>query len=148
MAAFLECLRAGNFSNLETLVGIPYEEWSTDPAHGLDCWSLPNAIFSAVGAPLPPRPTCCMPIPWCEERLAEFGWLKIGKPERADLLVFRHPFRAANHLGVFLGVRRFLHTTPRTGACISVLGQGWLRSLAGTFRHERVRNAAKAKITV
>lgn len=84
-----------------------------------------------------------MPIPWCEGRLAEFGWTKVERPRRGDLLVFRYPFRAVNHLGIFLGSNRFLHTTPKTGACISVLGQGWLRSLVGVFMHERVRAATK-----
>lgn len=143
MVVSLECPREGNFSKLEDFVGLPYDEWGRNPDVGLDCWSLPNTIYSTMGAPLPPRPSSCMPVAWCEARLIEFGWKKVDRPQRFDLLIFRYPFRAVNHLGIFLGARRFLHTTPKTGACISTIGQGWLRSLVGVFMHESVRAATK-----
>jgi len=138
MAAFQGSRQGVNFSKPEDLVGIPYVEYGQDCRIGLDCWSLVALVYGWYGVVMPPRPSAAVPISYCDSGLAEHGWHSVNKAERMDMVCFRSVSGQAQHVGIYLGYERVLHTTSKTGVCILPLNVPWRRHITGVYRHETV----------
>lgn len=73
------------------------------------------------------------------EHLAEAGFDLVndgGGPRRGDVLLMRiQSLDIDNHLGVFLGDSRFLHSQPGRLSKVDVWGDAWQRRTMGIARH-------------
>lgn len=101
------------------LVGVPYKLGGTDPATGLDCWTLVLAVYRAAGLPVPPswdatglsRAAIARTI----RSEASAGWArKVYEPMLFDLVADTK--RA--HVGLWLGDDLILHADREMGVCV------------------------------
>lgn len=96
-----------------TLLGTPYRWGGTDPDSGLDCSGLVGYVFrTALGVDLP-RVSRDMAANDNAELIKDRGQLRQG-----DLVFFGARGRV-NHVGIYVGEGRFLHS-PSTGKDVRV----------------------------
>jgi cell wall-associated NlpC family hydrolase len=92
-----------------SLVGTPYEFGGAD-AHGFDCSGLAVYAHAAAGLDIPRTARD-------QDGTARPIALRDLRP--GDLLFFRISSRHVNHVGIYIGERRFVHA-PRRGEVVTV----------------------------
>lgn len=90
---------------INDLIGRPFEE--------LKCWELVVEIYARLGIKLK-HYTCYWPN-------ATLPWVEVKEPVEKSVLVFCLNGRDCNHVGVYLGNGKFIHSTEYAGVCVEEL---------------------------
>ncbi len=118
----------------DDLVGVPYADGGRDRS-GYDCWGLARELFHRQGYELPLYPI----DPHDTEQIDRMtrktfaGWEKLEKPEAGCLVLLRLSMGGwANHVGICIENRRFIHAYSGAGVCIDRLSH-WRSRIAGFY---------------
>jgi len=110
------------------LVGTPYRYGGNSPAGGFDCSGLVGYVF---------RESADLALPRSTRELAELSARRI-KPDQlraGDLVLFANRGRV-DHIGIYVGERRFVHAPSRGGTVRidSIEGSYWKPRLHSALR--------------
>jgi cell wall-associated NlpC family hydrolase len=109
------------------LVGTPYRYGGNTPATGFDCSGLVGYVYRESAGILLPRSTR-------EIATADAEDINISELRAGDLVLFGN--RGVDHVGIYVGERRFVHA-PSTGGTVrldSLDGRYWKPRLRGGRR--------------
>ena len=98
----------------------------------LPCWELVVAWYAAQGITLRPYTDYWMGNAPADAGLAE--WTPVQEPQEEDILAMNLTGRAADHVGIYLGGGKFLHSTEYAGVCIEQL-ERYRRRIVGIYRY-------------
>ena len=107
-----------------SLVGVPFEDGGRGP-DSFDCWGLVREVYHRYGIELPDYDIGCYDI---LNVMAEMEhnrplWIEHKPPDLPIPCVaaFRVSATMINHVGIYIGDGRFLHTREKAGAVIESL---------------------------
>jgi len=108
---------SGTLPNLRKCIGVPFANGGRD-FDGADCWGMVMLTFGEFGIKLPDYKISCFDTDEINNQvdLERVEWLPLTKPEVPCLIVMRIDKdvpEACNHLGVFIGNGRFIHTLKK-----------------------------------
>ena len=98
----------------------------------MPCWDLVVHWFGALGVKLRPYTDY-----WMDNAPASVGladWRRVEAPEPDDILVLNLTGHAADHVGIYLGGGKFLHSTEYAGVCVEQV-ERYKRRLMGIYRY-------------
>ena len=98
----------------------------------LPCWELVVAWYAAQGITLRPYTDYWMGNAPADAGLVE--WTPVQEPKEGDILAMNLTGRAADHVGIYLGSGKFLHSTEYAGVCIEQL-ERYRRRVMGIYRY-------------
>ena len=119
------------------LVGVPFRDGGRDLS-GLDCWGLTREIYSRFGYDFPLYEISCydtMNVNQEMERNRAF-WKQHFPPKIPVpcVITFKISSPVINHVGVFIGEGRFIHTRELTGTVIEKLDSPvWRHRIEGFY---------------
>lgn len=122
--------------NFVKYIGIPFVDGGRD-LNGLDCWGLVKLIYKEqYNIDLPEYYISAMATVsiTAEMRAEEHKWIKLEQPEAPCLVVINltcGPW--ADHVGVYLGVGKFIHCYKRSGVVIDRLSH-WQSRIIGYYK--------------
>lgn len=122
---------------LNNLIGAPFADGGTGPKY--DCWHLAMEVWLRLtGKELPDYRIPCHDSNQINAKIkAETAtkYIKVLKPPIPALVVFKFNEAVyANHIGVYLGNCRFIHTCEKSGAVIERLDHPyWKRVIQGFY---------------
>ena len=99
----------------------------------LPCWELVASYYAAQGITLRPY-TDYWAGAATETGLVE--WTAVDEPREGDLIAMNLTGRAADHVGVYMGGGKFMHSTEYAGVCIEELAR-YRRRIMGIYRYNR-----------
>ena len=118
------------------LVGKPFQDGGRGP-DAYDCVGLVKEVYKRYGLDFPDYVGCCYDI---EKFDSEFKaalpfWVRHDEPDIPVPAIVAIRFNApvVNHVGVYLGDGKFIHTREKTGVVIELM-----RSLAWRHRIEGI----------
>lgn len=133
--------------DIEQYLGIPFLNKGRDRAVGLDCWGLAMVIFGDVGIELPEyNYVDALKVHQVnhviEEQKALYQKvlhnrfkLHPGLEVRPPLLVtMRNHLVVVNHVAVWIGKDKLIHTTPNTGVVVVTLNEKVKKRIEGWYR--------------
>lgn len=99
---------------------------------GLDCWGLVRIVFGRCGVQLPDFPISCMDVPVISGEIERQrpAWERIeptGLVVPALVVMRLAQVVMVNHVGVYVGDGRFLHTERNKGVHIDRIDAPWWR---------------------
>jgi proteasome lid subunit RPN8/RPN11 len=71
-----------------------------------------------------------------EERIKEWGLVKVNDAKEHDILVFQVEANVSNHCGVYLGNDIFFHHAVNRLSCRESLYPFWAKHIVGIYRYE------------
>jgi NLP/P60 protein len=98
----------------------------------LPCWELVVAWYAAQGIALRSYTDYWMGNGPTDAALSE--WAPVREPQEGDILAMNLTGRAADHVGIYLGGGKFLHSTEYAGVCIEQL-ERYRRRIVGIYRY-------------
>lgn len=98
----------------------------------LPCWELVVSYYAAQGITLRPYTDYWMSGAPSEAGFSE--WASVREPEEGDILAMNLTGRAADHVGVYIGGGKFLHSTEYAGVCVEHL-ERYRRRIVGIYRY-------------
>ncbi|MDR1977214.1 MAG: C40 family peptidase [Synergistaceae bacterium] len=141
-------MRVTDLTDLTGLIGKPFIDGGRGP-DGYDCWGLVCEVFRRGGIELRDyrdfNLSCYDSEGFCG--LFEKESLRWTRHEPPDIPVpavvtirFNHPI-FVNHVGVYVGGGKFLHTREKTGVCIERLDSPcWRHKIEGFYTPEGGHN--------
>lgn len=103
------------------LIGIPFVRGGRT-AKGLDCYGLAMEVFRRNGVEIPEYDVDYTDEVKINKAINDGAvserWKKIETPTVPCLLTIRFAQGFVNHVGVYIGNGRFIHTRERVGVCI------------------------------
>ena len=124
---------------VEELIGIPFVEGGRDKS-GLDCWGLVTLIYSYVFPDfiLPDINVHCGISESKEiDNVASFtksNFTKTDKELYSIILIKHNDPIYVNHVGVYLGGSKFIHTRKKIGVNIDTIeSMAWKRKIEGYY---------------
>ncbi|MFZ3044711.1 MAG: NlpC/P60 family protein [Desulfatirhabdiaceae bacterium] len=105
--------------NHSRFLKIPFKDGGRD-FFGADCWGIVMLVYREFGIDLPDFKIACgeslkINFAVSEQRLA---WCRLTKPSAPCVVVMRMSDRyaqACNHVGVYIGGEKFIHTLKKQG---------------------------------
>ena len=133
--AFRGCLLMLDY---EDLLGTPFVNRGRDPKKALDCYGLAKEVFRRYNIDLPEYWISCddaSRINQTVNKEKESGrWIRLEKPQEPSLIVLRFNKHEWNHVGVYIGNGRFIHTAKRTGVRVERLDHPyWRHKIEGYY---------------
>ena len=124
------------------LIGIPFVDRGRDPKVGLDCFGLAKEVFRWHGIDLPEFWIACEDASQINRTVGEEKksgrWARLEKPEVPCLIVLRFNAYKWNHVGVYIGSGRMIHTARKTGGRIERLDHPyWRQRIEGYYIPKR-----------
>lgn len=105
----------------------PYRYGGESPYQGFDCSGLVSFVYDKIGISLPRTTT----------ELAQAGQsIPLSRLSVGDLVFFRIAKRSNDHVGIYIGKRRFVHA-PSAGKSVSI------ESLADPYWQKRITQARR-----
>lgn len=98
----------------------------------LPCWDLVVVWYAAQGITLRSYTDYWMSNAPTDAALNE--WMPVQEPQKGDILAMNLTGRAADHVGIYLGGGKFLHSTEYAGVCIEQL-ERYRRRVMGIYRY-------------
>ena len=125
------------------LIGVPFADGGRGP-DSFDCWGLCLEVFRREGITLRDYRLCCHDSEGFRgnfeiERPAwrRHEWPDIPSPA---VVALRFNTTAVNHVGVYIGDNKFLHTREKTGVVIErVDSPYWKRRIEGFYTPNETR---------
>lgn len=105
-------------------LGLTWEE--------MPCWELVVSWFGALGIALRPYTEY-----WMNGAPAPIGlieWQRVEAPGLDDILVLNLTGRAADHVGIYVGGGKFLHSTEYAGVCVEQV-ERYKKRILGFYRY-------------
>lgn len=126
--------------NFTPLIGREYNFGTADCFEAMRDWLLQEEIE------IPPRDP--FEDDWwekgldyfCDEIIEQWGFHKVTKPQKNDLLIFQVSEKVPDHCGVYLGNDVFFHHACGRLSCRESLYPFWMQKLVGIYRHETQSN--------
>lgn len=104
------------------LIGVPFVNGGRTVEEGFDCWGLCLEVFCRMGKELTDYRVSCYDF---EAAFASFdseraAWIRHEWPDvpTPSVVAIRFNTPNVNHVGVYVGDGKFLHTREKTGVCI------------------------------
>lgn len=124
---------------LETtdLLGKPFVDGGRGP-NEFDCYGLAMEIWRRAGIELPDYKIGCADSTSINQAVDEerYKWIRCeGEPPVPAMVVIRfNQIVLCNHVGVYLGGGRFIHTRQRVGVCIERIDSPiWRKRIEGYY---------------
>jgi proteasome lid subunit RPN8/RPN11 len=123
--------------NFQPLIGREYKFGTAD------CFEAARDWLAEEGINIPPRDT--WEDNWwestdhnyfTEEKIERWGFKKVDKPQKNDVLVFQIKSKVPNHCGVYLGNDIMFHHAHERLSCRESILPLYLKNLVGVYRHE------------
>lgn len=119
------------------LVGAPFADGGRGP-DSYDCWGLVREVYRRYGVDLPNYTGCCYDFVRFYEGFLEERpkWTRHEPPDIPTPAVVAIRFNApfVNHVGVYIGDGKFLHTREKTGVVIELIrSPAWRRRIEGFY---------------
>lgn len=122
--------------NVRDLIGVPFKDKGRDINSGLDCWGLAQVIFARYDIILPDYLISCHDSN-AFNTLAEQSrpqWIKLDTPQEPCIIAIKFNTNVINHVGVYIGDNKFMHTREKTGALIEDVNSiMWRRKIEGYY---------------
>ena len=122
--------------SVDDLIGIPFRDGGRGLS-GLDCWGLACEVFRRYGIELPDYYISCEDASRINSQVESDRrqWIRCAAPYPVPaLVVMRFNSLLCNHVGVYIGGGRMLHTARRTGARIERMDHiYWVRHIEGVY---------------
>jgi len=139
MAASLQYQAVYMFDSND-LIGVPFVDGGRDKKTGFDCWGLALEVFRRHGVSLPDYKIGCTEssVINSEININRPFWKHIDEMEEIPvpaLVVIRfNTGTLCNHVGVYIGGGRFIHTRLKIGVNIDrVDSPAWRRIIEGYY---------------
>jgi len=126
--------------DVRDLIGIPFVTGGRDPKTGLDCWGLCREALQRFGDNVPDFPMACYDalqinmIVLAEEP----RWRRLDVPEHGSVVCFALDPMVPwliQHLGVYLGGGRIIHTLEKRGSSLISMDHRFFRGkIRGFYR--------------
>lgn len=129
------------------LLGIPFKYGGRGPKF-FDCWGLTMEVFKRFEINIPDYELCSIYqdlnenlIDSASEKINgcvgsfKWGWEEVQTPIPPSIIPirFNHP-NMINHVGVYIGDGKFIHTRDKVGVCIDRINSiSWERKLNGFY---------------
>ncbi|MBI4970749.1 MAG: C40 family peptidase [Candidatus Omnitrophica bacterium] len=124
---------------VEKYLGIPYRHRGR-AMDGFDCWGFLKLAYADLGVRLFDIEDLEYSKIWGLKGKDYFkdnyshDWEKVNEPQVLDGILFVNSRGVANHAGIVLGNRRFIHCC-RQGVMVSRLDDGsWIKKVEGFYR--------------
>ena len=126
---------------MQRYVGIPFVDRG-HCASGCDCWGLVRYIYSnEVGIELPDFDISAFDVDRVVDQMerSKKEWDDVTKsPEPYDVVAMHlgtRYFGMVNHVGVYMGDGKFIHTMEKTGSMVNRLSDAvWTPRILGIYR--------------
>jgi cell wall-associated NlpC family hydrolase len=132
------------------LIGCPFVGSGRDPKTGLDCYGLAKEIFRRYGYEIPEYDEDYTDVPkvtrLMKTGLQESCWERIDsntEPDEPSLIAIRFgvPQPFINHVGVYIGHGKFIHTRENTGVVVEQVNSPvWRHVIEGFYRYKGAKN--------
>lgn len=128
--------------NYEDLIGVPFADGGRTIAEGLDCYGLASLIYARAGLELPDYQICAQDAVHIDGAIAagrqHWQRLTISELDTAPcpcLVVMRfNQVELCNHVGVYVGQGRFVHTREKIGVNVDRLDSpAWKKKIEGFY---------------
>ena len=122
----------------EDLIGLPFVDGGRGPA-AYDCWGVAMELFKRQGKPVKDYPINAVDVDGIAKQMHndESLWHKLEAPFLGCLVLLRlTPGCWANHVGIYIGDGRFIHSYVVTGVCIDRLRK-WKSRIVGFYEPGR-----------
>lgn len=126
--------------DLSGLIGIPFIQNGRDPTRGLDCWGLCREVFRRYGIEVPDFHMACYDAFQINGILEgeRPSWIRLDAPEPGCAVCFaldQNFPELVQHLGVYVGGGRILHTLEKRGSSLIRLDDRFFgRKIRGFYR--------------
>lgn len=120
------------------LLGIPFVDKGRDRNTGLDCYGLVKEVYKLGGLNIAEYDDILSDTLTCGECLTNKHWQRIEQPKEPCLVCIRlgAPRGVVNHVGVYIGDNRFIHTRIKKGVVIDRLDSpAWRGLIEGYYAY-------------
>jgi len=117
------------------LIGKPFVDGGRGPDN-FDCWGLAAEVYKRFGKDLPDYKICCEDASRinAEMETQRPRWKQIDDPIIPCLVVMRAGSNFANHVGVYIGEGKIIHTLSGISASIiRVDDPNWRKRIEGYY---------------
>ena len=123
----------------DDLIGVPFADGGRDKK-GLDCYGLASLLYARQGVLLPDFKVCAYNSELVDDTIGEQRkyWQRIDNAGQLPIpclvvIRFNHPV-LCNHVGVYIGDGRFIHTREKIGVNIDRIDSpAWRRKIEGFY---------------
>lgn len=118
------------------LLGIPFVDKGRDKATGLDCYGLVKEVYKLGGVDIAEYDEQLSDNLTCGQCLSHSHWHRLDHPQAPCLVCIRlgAPRGVVNHVGVYIGDNRFIHTRIKKGVVIDRLDSlAWRGLIEGYY---------------
>jgi len=133
-------LSSNDIIEVSDLIGAPFiDNGDGFNDGGFHCWGLVWEIYRRLGISLVKNNISCYNIPMIDEAIKQEQkrWNKIDRPVLYCVVLMRiNSPKIYNHLGVYLGNNRFIHSREGAGVCIDKLDSpAWKNNIRGFYEY-------------
>lgn len=126
---------------MKNYVGIPFSDGGRT-IKSCDCWGLVKLIYrQELGILLPDFAISAYDVDEISQQMnvSKNDWMPVGdEPEKFDVLAINIGVKSpklVNHVGVYLGAGRFIHTLNRTTSMVNRMSDPqWVPRIMGMYR--------------
>ncbi len=120
------------------LIGVPFANRGREVATGLDCYGLAMEVFKRQGIELPEFWISCEDASRIDNTIGaektSGRWIELKQPKDPCLIALRFNEFKLNHIGVYIGSGKMLHTARKTGVRIERLDHPyWRQRIEGYY---------------
>lgn len=119
----------------QDLIGIPFKDGGRD-TNGLDCWGLVKILLERQGyCHIPDYCISAFELDAIQNELEQkrHVWRKLESPVPGCVVLLANGCTpSANHVGMVVDERRFIHSYVKTGVCLSLLAR-WKSHIIGYY---------------
>lgn len=128
------------------LVGIPFSDVGESPQEGFDCYGLVVWVYKHIyGIDIPSyrheeiEPMDSLSIQKAILRAYKEGkWELVDNPIEPSLLTIKNHPVYVNHVGVYVGDGKFIHSLKKVGVILSkVNDRFWSKRIVGVYRWKK-----------
>ena len=122
-------------ATLDDLIGKPFCDGGRGP-EGYDCWGLAAEVYKRFGKELPDYKIACEDACRVNAEIEQNKpqWVQLIMPVAPCLVVMKMGVTFVNHVGVYIGDGRFIHTRDKIGVNIDRIDNpNWRKRIEGYY---------------
>lgn len=133
-------LNPNSIIDISDLIGAPFiDNGYGFKDGGFHCWGLVWEIYRRLGISLVKTNVSCYNIPEIDLTIKEEqkNWTKIDRPNLYSVILMRmNTPKIHNHLGVYIGNNKFIHSREGVGVCVDSLSSPlWKNNIRGFYEY-------------